>query len=209
MDDKKFPENEFTISDILRAEYPVSDEVTNAIEKMATPWQFSAGEIISAQGKVNTNWLFISTGLCRVYTVKGKKEDTVFFGGAGDIFTSFHSIFLCKESVLQLQALTDCKGWKLSHYKYELLQARFPELLKFEIQLLRGQLFAIEHYYHRRALTDSRQRLKQFWEKREGILEVLQPQTISRFIPLRILAQYLGISPQMLSLLRNPKMHKK
>lgn len=89
----------------------------------------------------------------------------LFFGGAGDIFTSFHSIFLQKKSVLGLQALSDCSGWSLSHYKYCLLQEKFPELLKFEINLLRGQLFALEHYYYSRALTDSSQRLEQFYEK--------------------------------------------
>ena len=118
-------------------------------------------------------------------------------------------IFLQKKSVLGLQALSDCSGWSLSHYKYCLLQEKFPELLKFEINLLRGQLFALEHYYYSRALTDSSQRLEQFYEKRDALLEVFQPQTLIKSKPLRILAQYIGISPQMLSLLRNRQRGKR
>lgn len=77
----------------------------------------------------------------------------------------FPLYFPAEKSVLGLQALSDCSGWSLSHYKYCLLQEKFPELLKFEINLLRGQLFALEHYYYSRALTDSSQRLEQFYEK--------------------------------------------
>ncbi len=209
MNDKHNPSRKFSLTEILTAEYPLSIDCLNAIEKLVPPWERQAGDNISVKGKINDKWIFISTGLCRVYTTKKNKEDTIFFGGAGDIFTSFHSIFLQKKSVLGLQALSDCSGWSLSHYKYCLLQEKFPELLKFEINLLRGQLFALEHYYYSRALTDSSQRLEQFYEKRDALLEVFQPQTLIKSKPLRILAQYIGISPQMLSLLRNRQRGKR
>lgn len=79
MNDKHNPSRKFSLTEILTAEYPLSIDCLNAIEKLVSPWERQAGDNISVKGKINDKWIFISTGLCRVYTTKKDKEDTIFF----------------------------------------------------------------------------------------------------------------------------------
>lgn len=193
---------EYSLSEMISREYPVSQPAIDALEKQAVAWQCDKGEIISAQQEPCQKWIFISCGVCRISFEKNGKEDTLVFGGSGEIYTSFNTLVCNRDSLYQLQALTPCKGWEISHRKFSLLQDRFPDLIKFERNYLRQQMLAFEDLYWKRAMTTPAERYEEFWKNRADILKALSPQTLSRYIPLKVIAQYLSMTPQMLSILR-------
>ncbi len=134
---------------------------------------------------------------------KNGKTDTLFFDGGGAIFTSFKGIFMNKEGVFRVEALADSCGWEISHKQYTRLQEQYHELLKFEIGVLRRQLCSLEDHYHRWALTTPHERYQMFWANQtEELKRNRTPHLLSKFIPLKVIAQYLSMTPQMLSVLR-------
>lgn len=200
---RNIAEDVWTLQEIiLNQSYQISPEALKALERSMTRWRCRKGSAIVTQNEKCDRWIFISKGLCRVMFSKNGKDDTLFFDGGGAIFTSFHSIVADKDSIFRVEALTDSYGWEISHSKYSLLQTRFTDLLKFEIGLLRHQLYSLEDYYRRRALSTPQERYESFWGKRQEKLQYMAPHVLSKFIPLKVLAQYLSMSPVMLSILR-------
>lgn len=108
-----------------------------------------------------------------------------------------------KEGVFRVEALADSCGWEISHKQYTRLQEQYHELLKFEIGVLRRQLCSLEDHYHRWALTTPHERYQMFWANQtEELKRNRTPHLLSKFIQLKVIAQYLSMTPQMLSVLR-------
>lgn len=192
----------WTLADILTQTQSISPEAIEAVEQASVPREWSRGEAIADQGKLCNRWIFVTKGLSRVMFTRGNKVSTLFFGGSEEIFTSFKSLCDNKEAVFRLEALTDCKGREVSHKRFELLQQEFPELVIFERNALRHQLYALEESYNQRGLLDARERYEKFWIPRESRLLNFEPMMYGMKIPLKIIAQYLGMSPEMLSRIR-------
>lgn len=200
---KNIAEDVWTFADIIKRQYPaISHEAIDAMSHHTRCWECKKGAAIVTPNDGCYKWIFVSRGLHRVTFTKNHKEDTLFFDGGGAIFTSFHSICADKECIFGLEALTDSYGWEMSHKDFTRLQEQYTDILKFEIGFLRHQLYSLEDYYRRRALSTPQERYEQFWGKRQEKLKYLAPHILSRFIPLKVIAQYLSMTPQMLSILR-------
>ncbi len=157
---------------------------------------------IVKQGEVNEYIYFIAEGTVRIGLLKDNKEDTVCFGGDGDVFISMHS-YWCKEpAAYRLFAIENCRGWKISFCDWNNLESRHPELVHWMRMLLVEQLYSFERLYRSFALTTPEQRLYNFWEKSPSTLRNVSPASLSRVVPLKFIAQYLGMAQQTLSVLR-------
>lgn len=206
---KKITEERWTLEAILRTIYPgLSGATVKAFEKASIEKAWLKGDRIVRQGDLNERWTLLSNGLVRIVYNKNGKEDTLLFDGGGGIFTSFHSIFAHLPSAFSLEALTDCDGWEIEHNKFCELQERLPELKQFEILFLRNQLYGLEDSYVRRALSTPAEKYENFWSKIHETLKVLTPQELTKYIPLKIIAQYLSMTPVMLSILRRREKEK-
>lgn len=200
-------EDEWTLREIILRQYPrCSNQALMALEQAATAWTCLKKEVIVEQGQLCPEWIFVAKGLHRIMFMKNGKVDTLFFDGGGAIFTSFHSIIAGKAGIFRLEALSDSYGWKIEHRNWLRLQERHPDLMRVELHCLRHQFYSLEDYYLRRALSTPRERYDTFWSKRSKILEYLSPYVLSRHIPLKVIAQYLSMTPQMLSILRRREM---
>ena len=98
MNDKHNPSRKFSLTEILTAEYPLSIDCLNAIEKLVSPWERQAGDNISVKGKINDKWIFISTGFCRVYTTKKNNEDTIFLAEPATS-SLLSTLFSCRKNL--------------------------------------------------------------------------------------------------------------
>ncbi len=192
----------WTLADILTQTQIISAEAIQAVENSVTPREWRRGKAIVEQGEYCDKWIFITEGLSRVMFTRDSKVNTLFLGGSGEIFTSFKTLCDHKDSVFRLEALTDCTGYEISHSKFSFLQQRYPDLVIFERNALRHQLYALEESYNQRGLLTARERYEKFWKPREGNLLNFFPSTYSRRIPLKVIAQYLSMSPEMLSRIR-------
>lgn len=196
-------EDEWTLPEIVRRQYRhVSDEAIQALENACRVWECNKGDCIVEQDQKCDRYIFIAKGLHRVMFSNGNKTDTLFFDGGGSIFTSFHTLCADKNCVFRVEALSKTYGWEISHRRYRMLQDKYPDLVRFEVGLLRMQLYSLEDYYKRRALSTPQERYEKFWGKRQEKLSYLSPHILSKFVPLKVIAQYLSMTPQMLSILR-------
>lgn len=206
---KNIAEDEWTFSQIVHRQYPrTSTEAIRALGQVAKKWERRKGEAIVEQGELCDRWIFVSKGLHRIMFSRKGKTDTLFFDGGGAIFTSLHSFVAGKANIFRVEAITDSYGWEISHNHYRQLQERYPDLILFELNFMRYQLYSLEDYYKRRALSTPQERYDRFWSKRAEKLQYLAPHILSRFIPLKVIAQYLSMTPQMLSILRRRELER-
>ena len=158
---------------IMRAYHSLGDECLEALAAIARPAQFQKGETIVAQGKPCGNIFVIESGVTRVCFRKGDKEDTLCFGRGGDIFFSFHDWYSGEPPVFALEAVDyKVEGWWIPIQKFKELEERYQELYKWMQLLLAPNLRSNP------------------------------PKSLTRTLPLKFLAQYLGMTPQTLSKIR-------
>lgn len=208
---KNIAEYEWTFREIIRQHSPdISDEALEAFEGALTEWKCRKGQAFVEQDEFCNKWFFVSKGLHRVMHSRKDKTDTLFMDGGGAVFTSFHTFMVGKRGIFRVEALTDCFGWEIQHYRYKELVEEFPELLKFEVNLLRAQMWGLEISYMRRALATPQERYNQFWHDWPAAFQLDShlAQNLMKYIPLKVIAQYLSMTQQTLSVLRRREMDK-
>lgn len=196
------------IAKIMRRCAPIGSECAEAVKRQAREFSFERGEVLVAQDKPCTDIIFFETGILRIALDKGKHEDTICFGGAGDVFLSFHTFYDNESSPFKLVALEKGNGWRLSIDAYRRLEGRFPELIVWMRNMLVEQLYSFEGLYRNFALSTPAERLERFWEATPEALRAISPANLSKTVALKYIAQYLGIAQQTLSRLRRKMVGK-
>ena len=184
---------------ILNQSKDVSHEAIAAMRRCADSWSCPKGGSIVLQDQKCDRWVFVSKGITSINYSKDNKTSTLFFDFGGAIFTSFHSYVHNESSIFSVQALTECYGWEIPHDRYRELLRIYPDILNFEVEFLKGQLFSLEASYKRRALSTPMERYRQFWKNWPDLRSA--PKLIQD-IPLKVIASYLGMSQQHLSKIR-------
>lgn len=206
---KNMAEDEWTLAEIILDKCKdVSVRAIMALENACTRWKCKKGHAIADQDELCDRWIFVARGLVRIMYTKGKKTDTLFFDGGGAIFTSFHSIVAGQPGVFRMEALLDTRGWSIPHERYEAIAREYPELRMFELNFLRNQMYCLEEYYRWRAMATPQQLYDRFCIQWSSLLREHDPKVLSKYIPLKVIAQYLSMTPQMLSILRRRELEK-
>lgn len=188
---------------IMRAYHSLGDECLEALAAIARSAQFQKGETIVAQEKPCGNIFVIENGVTRVCFRKGDKEDTLCFGRGGDIFFSFHDWYSGEPPAFALEAVDyKVEGWWIPIRKFKELEERYPELYKWMQLLLVEQFYSIELLYRKLALATPAEKFDNFWHFLAPNLRNNPPKSLTRTLPLKFLAQYLGMTPQTLSKIR-------
>ena len=133
--------------------------------------------------------------MCRSFYQDENYEDTNMFAKGGDIIASITSYFENLPARFSIEALTNMEVLLVSFDDLKRAMANNSELSSWVRDLLFGQLSCLERRYaYRSARDNSYERyvlLLQRWEH-----------TDIRNVPLKYIAQYLQITPQMLSKIR-------
>lgn len=190
------------LPEILNNYFRLSEECLNEVMAHCESFRIERGRDIVRQDEESHHIYFFKTGTLRVGLRKKHKEDTVCFGGEGDVFFSLHAWWSGEPSAYSLQALENTSGWKITFKEWRELEKQYPELIAYMRMLLSEQLYSFERLYRSYALTSSSERLNNFWEKTPSSLRNIPPASLSRIVPLKYIAQYLGMAQQTLSILR-------
>lgn len=154
---------------------------------------FSKNQIITPQGDIENYLSFVETGIIRSYFQDDEKEITFNICFAKE-FTCAHESFLTQApSAHELQALMKTIVWQIS---YADLQKVYSETISGNIlgRIVSEKLFINKS---RRELSFLRHTAKERYLN----LFIEQP-NILKFIPLKYVASYLGVTPQALSRIR-------
>lgn len=190
------------IADILNRCGPVSPQCIEAVRKLSIPYHADKGEIIVRQEEICGDIYFFGSGTLRIALRKGQKEDTLCFGGAGDTFLSFHSYYNREPSRFMVTALENVEGWRLPIDRFRYLEKQFPDLIMWMRNLLVEQMYSFEGLYYNFSMSDAQERMESFWQSTPQALRNISPNNLSKIVPLKFIAQYLGITQQTLSRLR-------
>gem|GEM_PF-599416 len=196
---------ESALTKLFHRLYPVSRACIEEIARKLEPVRFERGDIVVYQDEPCDVIYFFHTAMLRIGFVKEGREDTVAFGGDGDVFFSVPTFFCNEPSTFSLMALDLSLGWQMSFATYRAMERRFPELTIWMHNLLGVQLYAVQNMYRNAYMTTAMQRFKNFCSRYDinpGAIKSQPLSRINRIIALKYIAQYLGITQQTLSKLR-------
>lgn len=164
------------------------------VRKFFIPVQFKKGDFMLSAGKVEHFLYYIERGIVRYfyYNTLKDKEITTDFTFSGQFCLSYASFVKQIPSVLQMQALTDIKAYKIGRSQLEKLMNNI-EVVKIKAVILE-KLFVEKSERELRFLTQTPE---------ENYLYLLQKEPVLlQNIPLKYIASYIGITPQALSRIR-------
>lgn len=196
-----------TLKDIFLQKANISDETIEAVGECCRPFEIKKGELLVTQGKICNFIFFISEGFHRVMHEKGDKEDTICFGGAGEVFLFFQSYMSREPALYSLYCLEDSAGWYISTERFKMLLQKYPDLQVWWGNMLASQMQSFEQLYSLFSLVDAEQRIENFWNICNPNFRRINSKQLFNMVPMKYLAQYIGITPQSLSRLRRKIMN--
>lgn len=154
---------------------------------------FSKNDIISKQGETERFLSFIESGIVRFYIPDNENELTFNFSFDKEFTCAYDSFLTQTPSEYELQALTKTVVWQIS----------FEDLQKVYVHTTAGNYlgrFASEQLF----LAKSKRELSLLkYNAKERYLRLFyEKPAILKFIPLKYIASYIGITPQGLSRIR-------
>lgn len=160
--------------------------------KTGTPVVCAKGEKIISEGETDDNLYIIEKGIMRCWHTEDKKEVTQAFAQTGTIILSFHSYYAGEPSPVNIEACCPSVLLKISKADYDSLVERSHLFARWCLRVAQCQLYHYE-IRHRVIRGDAYKRYQALVRHRPEIL---------RNVPLKIIASYLGITPEYLSTLR-------
>ncbi|NML65548.1 Crp/Fnr family transcriptional regulator [Hymenobacter sp. RP-2-7] len=151
------------------------------------------GEWLTAPNTVCEELFFVVQGVLRITDGTGPRETTHAFRTQGQLCTLLASFERQEPSPLRIQAACPAQVLAISHARLAALSQQLPYLPALLQRLIQHELLA--------KLTLQRAYLGQDAAARYRTLLARQPE-VARQVPQRMLASYLGITPQSLSRLR-------
>lgn len=103
-----------------------------------------------------------------------------------------------------MTAVTDAEVWVIKYEDWTVLENRYPVLIKWMRDLLLEQCYSLEERHLRFKTKSIEELFLNFLNKDQaGISRRTTIKTIDKIVPLKYIAQYLSITPESLSRLRN------
>ncbi len=178
-----------TLKNIIESICPISDNALESISEKAELVRIKKGVTIIKQGEKARDFVFIKSGIFRIYFNCDGKEKTVAFGCSGDPYTSIHTYHSNLPSVFSFEAMVDSEIWQLDIKEFEKLATENQEICRWFSELLLEQLQAFE----RRSVLFGTYNATRRYE-----IFVYNRPEIYRYVPSKYIAQYLDIAPETL-----------
>lgn len=190
-----------TLKKLLRAEctYHLPDEPMDELLNAMTEIRLNPRTILIPYGQMDDNIYVVKSGIIRYCYFDGDKEKTFGFGVSGNVMMQYHCYYMRKPSFFQLESCGMSVVMKLSKSKMESFVASSHEFARWMLTMSFEQLYTNEM---KLSLING--------EANERFLALIQnrPEIMAN-VPLKIIASYLGITPQYLSQLRKAYFEKK
>lgn len=158
-----------------------------------TRQEFSKGSLILKEGQKENYLSFIDRGMIRFY-VPGIDNDLTFgFSFEGEFTSGYDSFLTRTDSHYSIEALTDTTLWRLT---YDDLQIIYKTTSMGNVigRVFSERLFLLKSKRELSLLSDTaEQRYLKLFEERPNLI---------RYIPLKYICSYIGITPQALSRIR-------
>lgn len=159
---------------------------------LGTLYRLPRGKNFVTAGEINDNIYIMVDGVMRSWYLDGENEITEAFGLSPSVLLSYHSYCMGLPALCNFEACTSAKVLEINLSDYDALIRHSPQFSQWCLRVAQTQLY--HHELRRRTFTGSaRERYIAFMQNRPQVM---------RHVPLRMIASYLGITPQYLYKLR-------
>jgi CRP-like cAMP-binding protein len=171
-----------------------------AIDSNAKTKHFKKGEIIQSAGVISSLAFYVKKGLLRSYTIDDKGKEHIFmFASEGWIMSDIESHEFNKPSEMFIDCLEDAEIIVFDRKCFKLAKLS-PDQLKQNAHLMARRNAVLQRRVIMLMSASAKNRYNQFLDT--------YPNLPSR-VPQRMIASYLGITPQALSTIRGEIARKK
>jgi CRP-like cAMP-binding protein len=184
----------------FQSTYPSSDGVAKEIAERFNSIELKKGELFLEEGKRSNEYMFLERGILRSYLFDTDgNEVTTNFYSAGNVVFEAASFFQHIPAQENMQAMTDCAGWKITFAELNALFHALPAFRETGRAILVKTLVALKM----RMLS----LINRTAEQRYAALLSSHPEIFQQ-VPLKYIASYLGITDTSLSRIRREFLHK-
>lgn len=175
------------------AQVQLSDGLINDLIDCGHIVSLKAGQPLVKVGDVNPDFYILIDGIIRSWYVLDNVEVTTAFGIAGTQILNYASYTVGQPSESNFEACTKCKLMRVPKEDYDRMLHTSLEFCNWRLRLAYDQFYFTE-MRNQVIKGDARQRYAALLQSRPEIVQK---------VTLKIIATYLGITPQYLSHLRN------
>ena len=181
----------------FRKIYHIEDATLERLQASLSHKTFVKGERIITQGVISNHLFIIEEGIVRCFyeNLDEATETTLLFGIEGNLFTSLASVVYGQPSQTSYEALSDVTVLSISFDDFWKLCDECPDLMRWQSHYQLYQLYTLEKRATLTGIGDAYTRYMQY-------IKMRGKETISK-IPLKYISQYLNISQETLSRIRN------
>ncbi len=168
------------------------DELLERFTDAMTEVRLKNKDALMPYGKLDNNIYVQKSGIIRMCWFDGEKEKTYGFSTPGTVIISYHSYFMRQPSFFQYESCGESVVMKISKSKVDEMEADSHEFARWLSAIHLQQLYFNEFKY---AVINgaAKERFRSLINNR--------PEIIAR-VPLKIIASYLGVTPNYLSYLK-------
>ena len=172
--------------------YKMPDEMLDRFIGAMSEFRLKNRQVLIPYGKMDANVYVLKSGLIRFCYFDGEKEKTYGFSSPGTVIISYHSHFMRAPSFFQLESCGESVVEKISQSEFDEMVAASHEFAQWVLAIHLQQLYFNEFRY---AVVNG------LAKERYLSLVKNRPEIIAR-VPLKIIASYLGVTPNYLSRLK-------
>ncbi len=178
--------------------FRLKDEVMDEFLDLGTIIEVNRGEMVCQAGLVDRNVYVVISGIVSRWRWNHSREIVDTFSTPGTMFMDYHSYYASQDSHAFFEACCPSRLLKVGARDFDNLIDRSHDFAKWVLSMAHSQLYT----YEIRELNfngDVYQRYEVLMRDRPEII---------REVPMKVVAAYLGVSPQYLSTLRKEWLKK-
>lgn len=181
----------------FKAIYNIEDSTIELLSARLKVEVYSKGERIICQGEKSDRLFIVKEGVVRCFykDEESETEASLLFGIQGNLFVSLASIVYNQPAQTSYEAICDVEVYSITFDEFWTLCDECPDLMRWQSHYQLYQLYTLEKRSTLTSIGDAYTRYQQY-------IKMRGKSTIAQ-IPLKYISQYLNISQETLSRIRN------
>ena len=181
------------LRNVMSSIEPLNEEDWEMMLARFNPVSFRKKDRILDTEEVSNRYIFIASGLARLYGYKEGEEKTLFFFKEGMFAGSIQSYLFDQPSQLVLEAIEDVEGLEIGKEDLDYVFRSSAAISKILMIYTQMRLSSLLNYFSSFVLDSPEERYEKF---------ILAEPDLHNRVPQHIIASFLGITPVSLSRIR-------
>ena len=181
------------LRNVMSSIEPLNEEDWKMVLARFNPVSFRKKDRILDTEEVSNRYIFIASGLARLYGYKEGEEKTLFFFKEGMFAGSIQSYLFDQPSQLVLEAIEDVEGLEIGKEDLDYVFSSSAAISKILMIYTQMRLSSLLNYFSSFVLDSPEERYEKF---------ILTEPDLHNRVPQHIIASFLGITPVSLSRIR-------